>query len=261
MRAGFLQFAPVWGRKEANLARIEALLASAEAGLVVLPELCTTGYSLTRGEARAFAEPFPGGPTCAALERIARRRGLALVAGVAERDGERVHNAAVLVGPGGHLATYRKVHLFSHEKEAFDPGDSGFAVHEVAGVRVGMMICFDWAFPEAARTLALAGAELVAHPSNLVLPFCQRAMPVRCLENGVFAVTANRCGTEERLGRNLRFTGGSVACGPRGEVLAEAPADGDLLSVVEVDPARARDKRITPLDDLFADRRPSLYRA
>ncbi|MGC4115368.1 MAG: nitrilase-related carbon-nitrogen hydrolase [Myxococcales bacterium] len=262
MRAGFVQFAPVWGEKDENLAAIEELLAGVQADLVVLPELCTTGYQLTREEALFLAEPFPGGATCDALVRLARTLGAYLVAGVAEKDGGCVFNASVLVGPEGHLATYRKAHLFAHEKAAFDRADTPFTVHEVRGVRVGMMICFDWAFPEAARSLALAGADLIAHPSNLVLPFCQRAMPVRCLENGVFAVTANRVGTEERLeGRPaLTFTGGSLVAGPRGEVLAQAGTTEPATGFVEVDPAEARDKALTPQNDLLGDRRADLYR-
>ncbi|HEY3451176.1 MAG TPA: nitrilase-related carbon-nitrogen hydrolase [Myxococcales bacterium] len=262
MRAGFLQFSPVWGEKDENLANIELSLSGLTSDLVVLPELCTTGYQLTREEALFLGEPFPGGPTCDALVRIARKLDSFLVAGVAERDGARVFNSAVLVGPEGHVATYRKAHLFAHETLAFDRADSPFAVHEVRGARVGMMICFDWAFPEVARSLALAGADLIAHPSNLVLPFCQRAMPVRCLENGVFAVTANRVGTEDRLaGRpSLSFTGGSLIAGPRGEILAQAGVSDAAFTFLELDPARARDKRITPLNDLLADRRCDLYR-
>ncbi len=262
MRAGFVQFAPVWGEKEENLAAVERLLDGVRADLLVLPELCTTGYQLTREEALFLGEPFPGGPSCEALGRLARRLDCYLVAGVAERDGGRVFNASVLVGPEGHLATYRKAHLFADEAKAFDRSDTPFSVHPVRGARVGMMICFDWAFPEAARSLALAGADLIAHPSNLVLPFCQRAMPVRCLENGVFALTANRIGSEDRLpGRPaLTFTGGSLVAGPRGEVLALAGVDTPAVTVAELDPERARDKRITPLNDLLGDRRADLYR-
>lgn len=262
MRVGYLQFAPVWGEKDENLASIEQLLAGACADVLVLPELCTTGYQLTREEALFLAEPFPGGMSCDALARIARMLDAFLVAGVAERDRDRVFNSAVLVGPQGHLATYRKAHLFAHETLAFDRADTPFAVHAVRGVNVGMMICFDWAFPEAARSLALAGADLIAHPSNLVLPFCQRAMPVRCLENGVYSVTANRIGAEDRLAGHppLAFTGGSLVAGPRGEVLSQAGTDAPALAIVEIDPAKARDKKITALNDLLADRRPDLYR-
>ena len=111
----------------------------------------------------------------------------------------------MLLGPRGLLQTYRKVHLFNQEKRWFDPGDLPFQVERVRGVRVGMMICFDWVFPEASRALALQGADLVAHPSNLVLDYCQRVMPARCIENGVFAVTANRFGEDRRPHRQRAF--------------------------------------------------------
>jgi predicted amidohydrolase len=123
------------------------------------------------------------------------------------------------------------------------------------------MICFDWFFPESMRTLALMGADVIAHPSNLVLPFCPDAMPVRCLENKVFAVTANRTGTEKRKkGRPLTFIGKSGIVSPRGEILARAPDDGDAVLVIDIDPALSRDKALNPYNDMIKDRRPELYR-
>jgi predicted amidohydrolase len=121
------------------------------------------------------------------------------------------------------------------------------------------MICFDWLFPESARCLALDGADILLHPSNLVLPYCQDAMRTRCLENRVFAVTANRCGAEEGRGEQLRFTGSSQVTGPRGEVLSRAPEHREHLEVLEIDLAQARDKRVTPRNDLFASRQPDTY--
>jgi predicted amidohydrolase len=181
------------------------------------------------------------------------------VCGLAEREGERLFNAAVLVGPDGLVACYRKVHLFRFEKEIFTPGDGGFEVHEVAGARVGMLVCFDWIYPEAARALALAGADVIAHPSNLVLPHAQRALVTRCLENRVFWVLANRTGSEREGHRSLTFTGRSRIGAPDGRVLADAGPDGTVLEVVTVDPSEARDKHVTPENDLLADRRPALY--
>jgi predicted amidohydrolase len=264
MRVGVLQFAPVLGEVGHNLEHIEHALAGADLDLVVLPELCTTGYQLTGDEARALAEPFPGGASAARLARLAVREDLLLVAGVVEDGaGERPFNAAVLVGPEGHLATYRKSHLFSDELDRFAPGNTGFFVTSARGVRIGMMICFDWVFPESARCLALLGADLLAHPANLVLPYCQRSMPTRCLENGVFALTANRFGREahEPGKPELTFTGGSLIVNPRGEILAAAPVAGEVLLRAEIDPEKARDKRITARNHLLADRRPELYRA
>jgi predicted amidohydrolase len=123
-----------------------------------------------------------------------------------------------------------------------------------------MMICFDWVFPEAARTLVLRGAQILAHPSNLVLPgFCQAAMRTRCLENGVFAVTANRWGEDRRPHGKLRFTGLSQVTGPRGEVLARGPAARTALKVVAIDAGRTRGKSLTARNHLLRDRRPEFY--
>jgi predicted amidohydrolase len=261
MKIGFLQTTPEFGDKGANLERVAALLEGLSADLVVLPELFSTGYVFTdTAELAALAEPFPGGPTAEFLAGLARERNAALVAGVLEREGARYFNSAVAFGPEGHLATYRKTHLFRMEKRWFAPGDTGFRVFRFRGVSVGMMICFDWIFPEAARALALAGAQVICHPSNLVLPHCQKATVTRCLENRVFIVTANRAGVEDRGGTRMVFTGGSQVTAPSGEVLAHAPEEGESLGVVEIDPADALRKNITPENDLFRDRRPNCYR-
>jgi predicted amidohydrolase len=124
-----------------------------------------------------------------------------------------------------------------------------------------MMICFDHFFPESARTLALNGAEIIAHPSNLVMPvYAQLTMRTRALENGVFTVTANRVGTESRIpGKTLRYTGESQIVSPSGEILARSPAEGEDIQVVAIDPADARDKALNPFNDRVADRRPDYY--
>lgn len=124
------------------------------------------------------------------------------------------------------------------------------------------MICFDWVFPEVARCLTLAGADLLAHPSNLVLPgLAQGAMVTRALENGVFAATANRVG-EERwpdAAEPLRFTGRSQLLDPQGRVLLSYGETESRCAVVAIAPAAARDKRLTPRNHLLADRRPDCY--
>jgi len=263
MRIGYKQNHPAYGERDANLRALETAIAGSErADLWVVPELFATGYLFgSRAECERLAEPIPDGPTTRALIRLARETGAAIVAGIAERapDG-RLFNAAVAVDRSGLRALYRKTHLFDREKEWFDAGDSGFLVVALAGARVGLMICFDWRFPEAARTLALEGAQVIAHPSNLVLPFCQAAMVTRALENRVFTVTANRIGTEERAGSCLAFTGGSRIVAPDGSILADAPETETASGVVEIDPAVADDKRATARNDLWRDRRAEFYR-
>jgi predicted amidohydrolase len=260
MRVGFYQFRPRFGDVEGNTRRIVDALAGVDADVVVLPELALTGYYFRdRAELRDLAADPERSDSIAELRRLCRRRGLYVVLGCAERDGKRIFNSSLLLGPRGPLRRYRKLHLFNLERRWFDPGDLPLAVHRVRGVRVGMMVCFDWVFPEVARTLALEGAELICHPSNLVLDHCQRVMRSRCLENGVFAVTANRFGADRRPHGSVRFTGRSQVVDPLGRVLVAAPAARERVEVVKIDPSLARGKRITPRNHLLRDRRPEFY--
>jgi predicted amidohydrolase len=261
MKAGFVQFTPIFGDREDNIRQIGRLLADVDAKLIVLPELCNTGYLFTsRQEVQGLAEEAPGGRTTDALCRMAREKDAYLVAGLIEKCAGKFFNASVLVGPAGHIATYRKIHLFYEETLWFDPGDLELAVHDIGICRVGMMICFDWYFPEVARILSLLGADVICHCANLVLPYCQEAMVTRCLENHVFAITANRTGTEERGGKKLDFTGKSQITDPDGAILFRAAEADEEVRVVEIEPERARDKRINAYNDLFCDRRTDHYR-
>jgi len=259
MKIGFLQYRPVWGKPSRNMATVLPLLAASGADLLVLPELAFTGYAFRdRAEVESLAEIPAESARVAALATCCAGHGLHVVTGFAEREGDRCYNSALLIGPGGLVGTYRKIHLFNTEKNCFDPGTQPPPVHDIGIARVGLMICFDWIFPETARVLALQGADILCHPSNLVLPgLCQPAMRTRSLENRVYTVTANRTGTE----RGLRFTGRSQITAPDGTVLRQAPAREVRVEVVDVDPAAARNKRITPLNDLMDDRHPSFYGA
>lgn len=260
MRAGFIQFMPVLGDIDQNIQRISELVEATDADLLVLPELCNTGYHfVSRQEAEALAEEIPSGKTTEALCGLARTRGTYIVAGLIEKSGNRCYNASVLVGPDGYIATYRKLHLFFEETLWFDPGDREPAVHDIGICRVGLMICFDWIFPETMRILALKGADVICHSANLVLPYCQEAMVTRCLENRVFAVTANRIGKETRGEKSLHFTGKSQITAPDGKILHRAEEAMAECHVVEIDPALARNKAISPYNDAFGDRRTELY--
>lgn len=260
-----VQTDPVFGDVAGNLDAAEAAIGGVDADLVVLPELFASGYVFeSAAQARELAEPAPGGPTVRRLERIAREAGVTIVAGLPELAGGRVYNSAVVVAPTGWLGTYRKTHLFGEETLHFTPGDTGFRVWTVTNrrgrsFRLGVMICFDWYVPESARTLALAGADVVAHPSNLVLTDCPGAMPVRARENRVFTATANRIGTEANSRGAWTFIGQSRICGPRGDVLADAPADVQAVIRAEIEPRDARDKSVGGFNDVLADRRPEMY--
>ena len=259
MRAAFIQNNPAFGKKEQNFREIESLSKDLSADLLVLPELFATGYTFqSREEAREAAETAEG-ETGAFLMELADRIGGAVAAGFAERDGSRLFNSAALVSKEGVLAIYRKIHLFNKETLFFTTGDHPPEVFELSGFRVGIMICFDWIFPETARTLALKGADVIAHPANLVLPWCQNSMVTRCLENRVFAVTANRIGEEVRGEDSFRFTGGSQITGTKGEILKKAATDRTAVGVVEFNQTDAREKNLNPYNNLLLDRRPNLY--
>ncbi len=262
MRVGYYQFAPAFGEVSRNLDTIVETLDQADADLIVLPELCASGYQfVSQQEVLALSEPVPDGPTTQRLIDLAKRRRMVIVAGLPERAGAACYNSAVVVGPSGFIGCYRKTHLFFEETVFFAPGDTGFQVWDIGSAKIGVMICFDWYYPEAARTLALKGADILCHPSNLVLPDCPDSMPVRCRENRVFAVTSNRIGIEARGGKDpLTFIGNSEIVAPCGAILHRAPRDQQELHVVEIDPAEARNKALTPYNDLLRDRRESLYR-
>ncbi|MCD4829033.1 MAG: beta-ureidopropionase [Candidatus Cloacimonetes bacterium] len=260
-KVGYYQFKPHLLEPERNLAVIEAALASVEADLLVLPELAASGYLFSsRDEVERMAESAQDGPTATTLRRLAASRDVSLVAGFAEREGDNIFNSAMLVNPDGSVYVYRKTHLFADEKSWFAPGDSGFRVFEAkGGVPVGLMVCFDWIFPESARTLMQRGAHILCHPANLVLPWCQQAMITRCIENRVFAITANRYGAETGGGKSLTFTGQSQVTAPDGEVMGRAPEQDERLFIVTIDPDRATNKNITERNHVLNDRRPELY--
>jgi len=261
MHAGFFQFNTSFGRKQENFGKVNAATKDTSLGLLVLPEFFATGYQfVSQDEVAELAEPVPHGETTEFLVSLSKDRNLYIVAGLPERDGDIFYNSAVLTGPEGFIGLYRKTHLFLEENLYFMPGNTGFRVWDTKIGRIGVMICFDWFFPEAARTLALMGAEVIAHPSNLVLPYCPRSMPVRCLENRVYAITANRIGTEQRKkGSVLTFIGQSQITSPAAEILAKADADQEVLLSSVLDLALARDKKLNQYNDLFKDRRPEHY--
>jgi predicted amidohydrolase len=253
------------GETAANLAVLRRRLAEAAergARLVVFPECALTGYGFrSRDEARPHAEPLPG-PASNAVAADCRELGVWAAFGLVERDGDRLFNACALVGPGGLAATYRKIHIPHMGVDRFvTPGDRPFAVHDLGGLRLGINICYDGSFPESARVLALLGADLVVLPTNW--PAGGRASCVlpeaRALENHVYYLAVNRAGEE----RGFRFVGQSRLIDYRGEVLAAA-GEGEEVITADIDPEKARDKRVVVVPGEFevnrvGDRRPEMY--
>ncbi len=266
-RVAVVQTQPVFGEVEENVTEAltlasHALAAAVAADLVIFPELFNTGYVFgSRREALALAEDAGRGPTARALAAFCREHATVAVGGLCERRGSELFNSAVWVGPRGARGVYRKVHLFAQEKRWFARGREPWPVFRVGPARVGLMICFDWRFPEVARCLALAGADVIAHPSNLVQPHCQEAMRTRALESRVFCATANRVGADRRPGRTVVFTGASQVVDPSGRVLARAGERRAETMVVDLDLGQARRKRVTETNHLLRDRVPGLYSA
>jgi len=271
MKVGYLQFKPVFGEPDKNISRIADLIQNKEFDLLVLPELANSGYLFSsKEELHELAEQIPG-KFCNFLQQICTERKCYIVSGICENFSKKFYNSGILVHPGGHIDIYHKIHLFYEEKLWFSPGNEppgvyrivtpspgGDAVDKVS-VCIGMMVCFDWRFPETARTLALKGAQIICHPSNLVMPQCQDAMAIRALENRVFTITANRIGKDVKPDKELAFTGKSIICSPMGEVIHMGAEDTEECYVTEIDPVLALDKLVTKYNDAFADRREELY--
>lgn len=259
-RVGVVQINPRFGAVEENVARCLSLAKGANADIFVFPELVTSGYNFSSLDQLArVAELAENGPSFEAFSQFAVKKGCYVCYGFAEKSQEGFFNSSSLISPTGRIGTYRKTHLYDRETIFFQPGNSGFLVHPLPFGRVGMMICFDWFFPEAMRTLALRGAQLILHPSNLVLPHCPEGLRIRCLENRVFAASADRVGTEEGGEGPLTFIGRSEIVSPLGQVLARLDDQQEGVTVVDCDLASANSKAINTRNDLFKDRRPMFY--
>ena len=261
MKVGFVQNNPKFGEVESNLERVMTLWGNLSAELIVLPELFATGYQFnSKDELKELAEPIPEGTTTQKLISWSKKSGSSLIAGVAECYGENLFNSAVIISPNGYVGNYRKAHIFDTENKFFCQGNLPLQVFNLGDVQVGVMICYDWRFPEVARTLALKGAHIVAHPSNLVLPYCPEAMITRCLENRIFTITADRVGSENRVeGKQLKFIGKSQVVSPDGKIICRASEKEEEALVVEIDLDLSRQKKINSHNDLLKGRRLDLY--
>lgn len=267
MRIAAVQMDVTIGMPEANLAAMLAKLkdaAAAGAKLICFPECALTGYCFESvAEAMPFAQTLPG-PATEQFAKACRELDVYAVFGLLERDGERLFNATALVGPSGFIGSYRKVHIpFLGIDMKTTPGDRPFAVFDVGGVKVGMLICYDSAFPEATRALTLLGADLVVLPTNWppgAECVAEHTLNTRAMENAVYFLAANRVGEE----RGFRFIGRSRICGPSGCTLASTESTEATILFADIDPAQARNKRVTRVPgkhaiDRLADRRPEMY--
>lgn len=262
LSVALVQCAPALGKLEENCAFISETLGSTEADVIVFPELCTTGYFFTSSESlKPFALDLQS-EVVRGFHNTAKEKNSIVVIGFAERDKSALYNSAMILLPNEEMPlVYRKTHLFYKEYLCFEPGNTGFFVvgSKEKDVKIGTMICYDWRFPESARTLALLGADLIACPSNLVTGVWHIAMPCRALENKVYVAVANRYGTEKNNDEELLFKGESALWSYNGTIIKKADIDGDCILKSTIDPEKTRDKSFNSVNNIFKDRRKEMY--
>jgi predicted amidohydrolase len=256
------------GNVEGNRRKIVDRLRTASdkgADFVIFPEAALTGYCFdSLEEAAPFAESMDG-PSSMAIADACRETGTHAVVGFIEKDGSNFYNAAMLVGPEGPIGNYRKVHLpFLGVDRFLTPGDKPFHVFDLPFGRIGINICYDASFPEAARALKLLGAELIILPTNWPTGAWRTAefiINARACENHVNFAAVNRCGVE----RGWQFIGRSKVVDYNGDTLAEASRENEEMLVIEVDLQESNKNKIVNVAgsyeiDRLADRRPEFYR-
>jgi predicted amidohydrolase len=271
VQVAVVQMECVIGAKEANVQKtLDKISEAATEGakLVVLPEMITTGYIFnTREEVAGMAEEVPAGPTVKKWEEAAKAHDVHIVCGILEREGEKFYNTAVLVGPGGFVGKFRKMHLWDEDKVWFEPGNLGIPVFQTPIGRIAMIICYDMWFSEMWRIAAMKGADIVCVPTNWLkietLPEDVQSMApymamVAANTNCMFVACADRVGFE----RGITFPGRSLIVGPGGipDVGPASFTEEDTLYHV-CNMSDARKYNWTTHNVLFRDRRTDYYDA
>lgn len=258
-RISIIQFEPAFADPKESIRRLKPLIETVqESHLVVLPELSNAGYNFSGYEqAKTYAEEIgKGGLFQDFLLSEAARNGNYIISGINEREGDKLYNTAIVAGPSGIAGKYRKMHLFMNEKDIFQKGDAGLPVFDLDGLKTGILICFDYLFPEAWRILAQKGASLICHPSNLLTENARRCLPGLSLMNRIFIGTANRIGDEGPL----HFNGKSSFTDPKGIFRVVASESQTEIISMEIDTELSDNKMITSRNHVFDDRRPEDYR-
>ena len=265
-----VQMEPIIGSKNDNVRHSLELIeqaASAGAQLLVLPELCNSGYVFeTREEAFELAESIPDGPSCQAWIDAAAKHHVYMVAGISEREGNALYNSSVLIGPEGFIGRFRKAHLWNKENLFFEPGNVGFPVFKTPIGRIGMFICYDGWFPESYRLCALQGADIICIPTNWVpIPgqdenreaMANILVMAAAHTNSVYVAAADRVGVE----RGQPFLGQSLIASYTGwPIGGPASSDQEEIIYAQVDLAEARAKRNwNEFNQVLRDRRTDTY--
>ena len=266
MKVACCQFSPAYRDTQKNLDLMRSISHQTDADIIVFPELALTGYFFrTADEMTTLGQPIDG-QLSQELSKLARTENKAIVTGFLELVDGVFYNSSLAFGSSGELlGHYRKVHRFYFETKAFARGNLGFPICDLltrsGTVKLGMMICYDWRFPEAARSLALNGAELIAAPSNIVTTtgMLHTTLQTRAFENKVAIAFADRIGIEQNEDETLTFRGESAIISHNGVILALASKEDPETIVADLDLQQTREKRINAFNDIFEDRDPGSY--
>ena len=255
-KAAYIQFAPIFGDQKKNIENLDILIDnSKQADLVVIPELANSGYNFSsRKEAFSLAEEIEKSDFIEFLESKAKKHNIFIVSGFNEKEDGKLFNTSILVSPNGFMGKYRKIHLFMNEKDIFEKGNSGLPVFDIGFCKLGMLLCFDYLFPEVWRILALKDSDIICHPSNFITQYGQKVVPVHAIVNRIFTITANRIGTE----KDLTFTGKSMISNPVGEIISQA-SENEEIGFADIDIFLSRNKMITERNHVLKDRRTEDY--
>jgi predicted amidohydrolase len=257
-----VQFAPVLGDSELNIDKMKKYVENSTSQIIVFPELATSGYFFTQKDELEAVALESTGEVIEEFQDLAEENEQIIIFGFPEIEGEEFYNSAVILLPDKSLSSiYRKSHLFYKESKVFEPGNTGFFTidYQDWDLKIGIMICYDWRFPEAARTLALQGADLIVCPANLVTGVWQGVMQARALENKVYMAVCNRIGSEKKDFEKLDFNGESTIISYNGKPLCTSGEDNEISIVAEIYPDKTRDKSFNEFNNIFEDRRPELY--
>jgi predicted amidohydrolase len=261
MYLSVIQFETIFNNKENNCKKILSYINEIDSDILVFPELATSGYYFTDiNQLSKIAEKFDGN-TRKKVQKLSTDLDKIVVYGFPEIYKGKIYNSAAIIFPKPELSSiYRKTHLFYKERFVFEEGNTGFNVIEYNGLKLGTMICYDWRFPEAARTLSIKGADLIVCPSNLVTGVWQNVMSSRALENKVYIAVSNKIGTESNDKDKLLFNGESAIYSYDGSYIAKAGKDEEEFITAEIIPSKTRNKSFNEINDIFKDRRPQFYK-
>jgi predicted amidohydrolase len=262
MLLSLVQFNPIFGDVESNSSKMADYVKKTKSDIIVFPELCISGYDFKdEPEVKRYGFDFKS-DFINSFSVLAQDLNKIIIFGFPEISVNKTYNSVALLFPDkSYNCVYRKTHLFFRERFCFSETDLGFFVidYKPSDIKIGPMICYDWRFPEAARTVALKGADLIVCPSNLVTNVWHISTPSRALENKVYFAVANRTGNENRNGNELNFNGASKIYSYNGSILADCDTVAECEITSEIEPQKTRNKSFNEFNDIFNDRRPQFY--